>query len=218
MSKKSTFLQLKENERAYRKDLILDAAMTLFSEHPFHAIGMRDIADEAGISPASIYRYFSSRDDILAEILGQEVMEGRQRQLKRLEDDTASIEDIAAGIVDFFLERESTLQMLSHFLLNDDLDEEAKDKFLEVQEYYLEEFDQVLTRMGCSSENVRVFSKAFFSSLLGVIMSFRKYPEQDRESTRRHVHRLARLTATVFRKGMPANVLEWNASQVQLGK
>jgi AcrR family transcriptional regulator len=218
MSKKSTFLQLKENERAHRKDLILDAAMTLFAERSFHDIGMRDIADEAGISPASIYRYFSSRDDILAEILGQEVMEGRQRQLQRLDEGTASIEDIAAGIVDFFLERESTLQMLSHFLLNDDLDGEAKEKFLEVQEFYLEEFDKLLTRMGCSRENVRVFSKAFFSSLLGVIMSFRKYPEMDKESNRRHLHRLARLTATVFRKGMPANALEWNASQVTLGK
>ncbi|MGM0540502.1 MAG: TetR/AcrR family transcriptional regulator, partial [Thermodesulfobacteriota bacterium] len=106
MGKRSTFLELKETERAYRRDLILDAAMSLFAERPFHEIGMRDIANEAGISPASIYRYFSSRDDILAEILGHEVSEGSQRQQKRLESGRASLEDIAAGIVDFFMEKE----------------------------------------------------------------------------------------------------------------
>lgn len=202
MPKKSTFLQLKESERAYRRDLILDAAMTLFAERPFHEIGMRDIADEAGISPASIYRYFSSRDDILAEILGHEVREGRQLQERRFEEGTATFEEVAEGIVDFFFEKEATLQMVSHFLLKEEVDEEAQQKFISIQEFYLNEFDKVLERMGCSG-NVRLFSRAFFASLLGIIVGFRKYPSGDREENKKHVHRLARLTATVFKNGLP---------------
>ncbi len=39
--------------------------MLLFSPMPFDKVGMRDIAPEAGLSPASIYRYFSNRDDFV---------------------------------------------------------------------------------------------------------------------------------------------------------
>lgn len=206
MNNASTFLQLKETERAHRKDLILDAAMTLFAERPFHEIGMRDIADEAGISPASIYRYFSSRDDILAEILDQEVLEGSQRQQDRIRKGTASFEQIAAGIVDFFLEKEATFQMLSHFLLKDELDEEARKKFEAIQEHYLEQFDSVLEQVGCDRQNVRLFSRAYFASMLGIVMSFRKVPGQSQGEIRKQVHRLARLSATVFKNGMPTGI------------
>ncbi len=204
MGKRSTFLELKESERAYRRDLILDAAMSLFAERPFHEIGMRDIANEAGISPASIYRYFSSRDDILAEILGHEVSEGSQRQQKRLETGRASLEDIAAGIVDFFMEKEATLQMLNYFLLKEEVDEEARNKFSAIQVHYLEQFDQVLQSMGCDPDNVRLFSRAFFASLLGIIISFRNSPDKSSETNKKHVYRLAKMTATIFKKGMPS--------------
>jgi hypothetical protein len=44
MSEKSTFMQLRENEREKRKTLIIAAAMNMFKEKSFHDIGMRDIA------------------------------------------------------------------------------------------------------------------------------------------------------------------------------
>ncbi len=102
MKRKSTFLELKEREREKRRELILEAATHLFSTRNFSEIGMRDIAEEAGISPASIYRYFPNRDAILLEVLGQDINEGRLRQLKRLEEGANSLEEFAIGIVDFF--------------------------------------------------------------------------------------------------------------------
>ncbi|MFP4391869.1 MAG: TetR/AcrR family transcriptional regulator [Desulfohalobiaceae bacterium] len=202
MNSKSTFMQLKQRERALRRDLILDAALQLFAQRPFHEIGMRDIADEAGISPASIYRYFSSRDDILAEILGYAVEEGRQRQQERLQNSATDFEDVAQGIVDFFLEKESTLQMLSHFLLREEVDEEAREKFNAVRQHYLGEFDQILVRMGYEGGNVRLFSNAFFASMLGIALSFRNQ-DQNPEETKKHIRRLARLSAIVFKNGIP---------------
>ena len=55
-----------------RKNLIIDASIRLFSKMLFDKVGMRDIAAEADISPASIYRYFSNRDDLFAEALWRE--------------------------------------------------------------------------------------------------------------------------------------------------
>ncbi len=210
--KKSTFMQLKESERVYRRNIILDAAIDLFSQHPFHEIGMRDIADEAGISPASIYRYFNSRDDILAEILDQEMENGRQKQWRRVQaQEGASFEDIAAGIVEFFWHRESTLQIVGHFLWNRDVDEQAKEKFLSIQQNYLDEFDKVLMKMGCPQENLRLFSKSFFASLFGIIASYRNFPEgMDENKAYEHLHELALMTATVFKNGMPLESLQFS--------
>ncbi|OAO77506.1 helix-turn-helix domain-containing protein [Geobacillus sp. FSL K6-0789] len=64
MDKKLTFHDLKEQEREARKQLIIDAAIRLFSQKSISNVGMRDIAKEAGISPALIYRYFKDRDDL----------------------------------------------------------------------------------------------------------------------------------------------------------
>ncbi|MFW6178504.1 MAG: TetR/AcrR family transcriptional regulator [Desulfohalobiaceae bacterium] len=200
--RKSTFLQLKESEREHRKDLILDAAVQLFSQRPFAEIGMRDIAQEAGISPASIYRYFPSRDAILLEVLGQDIQEGEQKQLQRLETGDDSIEEIATGIVDFFLDREATLQMLSHFMLKESVDSEIQDRFEETKAYYLQHFSRIMVQSGAASGNIRLFSHAFFASILGVILTFRG-AEENREENRKNLHRIARLVATVFKNGVP---------------
>jgi len=163
---------------------------------------MREIADEAGISPASIYRYFSSRDDILAEILGHEVKEGRLKQEKSIEE-SSSFEEVAEIVVDFFMEKEAAGQILNHFMLKDDLDEEALEKYYEITNYYLNEFDKVLLGLGCDPGNVSLFSMTFFSSILGIVATTRRsFNSEDKEEHKKHVKRLARLTATIFKKGM----------------
>lgn len=48
---------------------IVTAATTKFAERGFHGTSMRDIAAEAGITAASIYHHFASKQEILSEIL-----------------------------------------------------------------------------------------------------------------------------------------------------
>ncbi len=202
MKKTSTFLKLKEEERAHRKELILEAAMKLFSKHSFYEIGMRDIAEEAGISPASIYRYFSSRDEIVVEILAHEAEEGRQKQLERISSGNLSLKEIAEGIIDFLLQRPSTLQMLGHFLLSEEIDEGAKERFAFIQDYYMKEFNKQLLDFGCLEEDLNYFAKSFFATILGIIVDFRNFSPQDREGTYAHISRLTDLAADIFEKGM----------------
>lgn len=45
---------------------ILDAAERVFARAGFHAATMNDVAVEAGMSPGNLYRYFSSKDAIIA--------------------------------------------------------------------------------------------------------------------------------------------------------
>lgn len=45
---------------------ILDAAERVFARAGFHAATMQDVAAEAGMSPGNLYRYFNSKDAIIA--------------------------------------------------------------------------------------------------------------------------------------------------------
>src|ERR671912_2252537 len=49
-----------------RRARILDAAEHCFVRSGFHRTTMQDVAAEAGMSPGNLYRYFPSKDAIVA--------------------------------------------------------------------------------------------------------------------------------------------------------
>jgi TetR/AcrR family transcriptional regulator, repressor for uid operon len=49
-----------------RRNRILDAAERCFAQTGFHKATMQDVAGECGMSPGNLYRYFASKDDIVA--------------------------------------------------------------------------------------------------------------------------------------------------------
>lgn len=57
---------LAEESTLERRKLILDAAEQSFSRSGFHRTTMQDVAAEAGMSPGNLYRYFPSKDALVA--------------------------------------------------------------------------------------------------------------------------------------------------------
>ncbi len=49
-----------------RRQRVIDAAMDLAAEGGYEAVQMRDVAARAGVAMGTVYRYFSSKDHILA--------------------------------------------------------------------------------------------------------------------------------------------------------
>ena len=49
------------------------AAITAFAESDFQHVGMRDISAASGVSTATIYKYFASKEALLFAILRQEL-------------------------------------------------------------------------------------------------------------------------------------------------
>ncbi|HWS35737.1 MAG TPA: TetR/AcrR family transcriptional regulator [Actinoplanes sp.] len=45
------------------------AALELFAERGFHGTGIRDLAQRAGLSTATLYHYMGTKEDLLAEIM-----------------------------------------------------------------------------------------------------------------------------------------------------
>jgi AcrR family transcriptional regulator len=52
-----------------RRRRVLDAVHELLADRPLHDIQVKDIADRAQVSLAAIYRYFASKEHLLAETL-----------------------------------------------------------------------------------------------------------------------------------------------------
>jgi AcrR family transcriptional regulator len=55
--------------QAARRGRVIDAALTLGADGGYDAVQMRDVAATAGVALGTIYRYFSSKDHLLAETL-----------------------------------------------------------------------------------------------------------------------------------------------------
>ncbi len=65
--------------REVRCRQVLDAAAECFRQHGFHAASMAEIAETAGMSVGHIYRYFSSKEAIIAAIVAADVAHAHQR-------------------------------------------------------------------------------------------------------------------------------------------
>lgn len=74
-----------ENLHEDRRHRILDAAGICFARSGFHQTTMQDVAAEAGMSPGNIYRYFPSKDALIAGMT--------ERDRARILHDFASIHD-----------------------------------------------------------------------------------------------------------------------------
>jgi AcrR family transcriptional regulator len=79
-------------ERGARtRQLLLDAALGQFAERGFHATVVDDIARAAGVSRATLYQYFDSREQIVTELL-EECGAALMRVVRRLGPLSASTE------------------------------------------------------------------------------------------------------------------------------
>ncbi|MFV9632330.1 TetR family transcriptional regulator KstR2 [Mycobacterium neumannii] len=77
-----------------RRDELLDLAATMFAERGLRATTVRDIADSAGILSGSLYHHFSSKEEMVDEVLQgfldwlfaryQEIVDTEPNPLERL--------------------------------------------------------------------------------------------------------------------------------------
>ncbi len=198
MRKKTTLMMLKESERETRKKLIIESSIFLFAKKSFDTVSMRDIAMVAGISPASIYRYFEDKDELFVEAFSykaEEICGNLEKMID--ENENMTLADIAVNFVDYLFEHDSFFQMMTHFMTSGTIKDISLERFNETERYLLDLFDKYFKKMGVT-QNLRLLSHAFFAALNGVMITFSRYPGRDKEEIRRHINRLAALLADVF--------------------
>jgi AcrR family transcriptional regulator len=65
--------------QADRRGEILEAAQSCFARSGFHQTSMQEICAQAGMSPGNLYRYFRSKEDIIAGIAERDRAETAQQ-------------------------------------------------------------------------------------------------------------------------------------------
>ncbi|MGY4688835.1 TetR/AcrR family transcriptional regulator [Salibacterium sp. K-3] len=57
--------------RSAKKDKLLETAERLFYEHGFRGVGLKQIISEADVATMTLYNHFSSKDNLIEEVLKQ---------------------------------------------------------------------------------------------------------------------------------------------------
>jgi TetR/AcrR family transcriptional repressor of uid operon len=94
-----------------RHHQILQAAAICFGRRGFHQATMQDICAEVGLSPGSVYRYFRSKEDLIAALVEAD----RARHITRIEavreqpDVFAALQALAEQTLDTLNDPETSL-------------------------------------------------------------------------------------------------------------
>ena len=64
----------KERITDQRKQQILDAALTVFSQHGFSEATIPEIAQEAGVAVGTIYNYYQNKRDLLVSLVARHII------------------------------------------------------------------------------------------------------------------------------------------------
>lgn len=195
----SRFAELKEREKQARKQIVIESALALFAKKPFYEVGMREVADEAGISPATIYRYFPSQEELFNEAFIQDissVSKGFERMVEK--DEPVSIEAFAIKFVDHLIENESSFQMMTYLMLKDELAHPVMGRFDSVTKIFFDLFAKLLKRHGLTDEDARLYSHAFIASITGILMTFRNSPLKDKKTVRDHIIKIVKISSSLY--------------------
>jgi AcrR family transcriptional regulator len=86
-----------------RDQAILDAALELFAEHGFAAVGVDRIGERAGVPGPAIYRHFSGKAELLATLVEEAMDHLLALTAGTAEDPRAELELLVRGHVRFAL-------------------------------------------------------------------------------------------------------------------
>lgn len=200
MKPNKTFTHLKNREKLARQEVIIQAAERVFAVKPFNKVNIRDIAKEAGISHASIYRYFPDQQALFVEAFLQGAkeitltLEGLIEEAK-----TPNIIKISDAYITYLMDNDQYFRMMTHFMLDGSLSPEKIEKLNAAERQLFDQFDRLFRKMN-SPEPVRLLSHAFFAALNGVLITFRNYPGRTSKAVRRHMLNISRVIAGSFGK------------------
>jgi len=193
-----TFSHVKDEAKLARQTIIIDAAERVFAVKPFNKISIRDIAREAGISHASIYRYFPDQQSLFVEAFLHGAGEIGGTLTSLIENGKIpDITKISDAYVTYLMDNDQYFRMMTHFMLDGSLSKEKIAKLNAAERRIFDLFDKLFRKMK-RPEPVRLLSHALFAALNGVLITFRNYPGRKPRDVRQHMLNVARVIARSF--------------------
>ena len=165
-----------------RREEILDEAAKLFADRGFHGVGVDDIGASVGISGPGIYRHFTSKDAMLAEMLvrisEQLLAEGTAR-VGATADPRSALNALIGWHIEFALANPALIVVQDRDLGS--VAEPDRRRVRRLQRRYVEVWVGVLRRLDPSrtEQSARAAAHAVFGLLNSTPHSAQALPRQD---------------------------------------
>lgn len=91
-------MSIKDRQRAVTRDFIRDAAIEVASETGIAAMTMDRVAERAGVSPSTVYRYFADREDLLNAVMAWASEQTRSPRVSSVDDIARVQEEFMADL------------------------------------------------------------------------------------------------------------------------
>ncbi|MEK4129552.1 TetR/AcrR family transcriptional regulator [Solibacillus sp. FSL W8-0474] len=162
------------------KQNILKESIKLFSKQSFKNVTIRQIAKAAGISPASIYKYYDTQEDLYYA-----AMQSASQELINVLQTAETLEALVKTYLHHMLISEVLFEIMTYF----SLDKENEKNILPISNeinYFLDLLENMI-----AGENAKIEAQLLFSTLNGLIISYKKIPDRNDETNFDAIQRLA---------------------------
>ncbi|MBH0777256.1 TetR/AcrR family transcriptional regulator [Nocardia bovistercoris] len=169
--------RVSEEHLERRRRQILDAARLCFARKGFHDTSMQDVFAESGLSAGAVYRYFKSKDDIVAALATQTMVGLRATMLEAIRADTLPTPaELIGPIAEYIVERSGpegpvrlAPQAWSLALVRPEATGYVRDAILALREVW-HEYSERMRAVGWLPENAD--TEAVASALIGLLPGF----------------------------------------------
>jgi len=130
------------------KEAILEAAEKVFSEYGFHEAKIYRIADLAGVSVGTIYRFFKSKEELYAEVLRKKLSELQKRVEKNIKHKPPekALKAYISTVIDFFEEERDFFTIFMREVGTLSIIDEARFNLSDWYEGYVKKLAKVIER------------------------------------------------------------------------
>ncbi|MDX5595189.1 TetR/AcrR family transcriptional regulator [Pseudovibrio sp. SPO723] len=166
-----------------KKDDILEAAMRLFNEHGYTAVGVDLIRDEAKVSKMTLYKYFKNKDKLVEAVLElrhQRFSSSLVCALDGLATPEQRLQELFDWHLRWFLSRNffgcMFIKAMGEFQGNDELQNVSQNH----KRWLAELLEQILKDMGVSEAKAKgVFLQVVLDGMIVNANLFRSYNQLD---------------------------------------
>jgi AcrR family transcriptional regulator len=176
-------LSKRDIKRLESQKKIIEAAVRLFSKHSFTSISMRDIAKEANISAALIYKYFDDQQHLYFE-----AMKAEGKKLISEMEQQESLGNLVYCYIQYMFTQEVLYQMMAYYMLEVNRPQALLPIIPDISRL-MDLFEQGLKAK--YKAEARQEAQLLFSTLNGLLITYKNLPVFSQDQALKHVHTLA---------------------------
>jgi AcrR family transcriptional regulator len=178
-----------------RSKQILKSAVRVFARSNYRAAKVADIAAEAGVSEALLYKFFESKQAIFLEILqhmSERIVAAWQEEVDREEDATRALRNMGTTYYERMRKHPEELRVQFQ-AISEIADEEIAGRLRKDHENYVRFITKVIRkgmRQGSVRKDLDVDMLGFLFDGGGILMNMMKLLSLEKEFNQAMVHRL----------------------------